>query len=146
MKINYLWTNGRHKDFQMFYQITGGTENRKAFIPFNVLESIHDVLLAYVNDTVIACAGLKPYSERDVEVKRVWVEPKYRENHIASELMNHIEERARSQGFQRTILQTREIMTDAVQLYKKLGYDPIQNYPPYDRMAEAVCFAKDITI
>lgn len=154
MKSDYLWTDGMHKDFQRFYQITedyynritGGAQNRKSFIPFNISDSIHDVLIAYINGIAIACAGLKPYSERNIEVKRVWVEPEYRGRHIASDLMKQIEEKARSQGFERTILQTRELMTDAVQLYKKLGYEQIQNYPPYDGMNEAICFAKDIII
>lgn len=150
--IEYVWANGMHEDFQRFYQITenyyseivGGEEHRKSFIPFNISDAIHDVIIAYMDGIAIACAGLKKYSETDVEVKRVWVEPEYRGNHIASDLMKRIECKAKEQGYQRTILQTREIMTDAVGLYKKLEYHQILNYPPYDKMDGAICFAKEL--
>ncbi len=55
-----------------------------------------------------------------------------------------LEEQALQQGYQRTVLQTRAIMTDAVQLYTGLGYHQIENYPPYDQLDGAVCFAKEL--
>ena len=59
-------------------------------------------------------------------------------------MMAQIEERASNDGYKRTILQTREIMEDAVGLYKKLGYTQIDNYPPYDKLDGAICFAKEL--
>lgn len=46
MEIKYKWTDGSDEAFQNFYKITeeyysqivGGLENRKAFMPFNVLQ------------------------------------------------------------------------------------------------------------
>ena len=35
-------------------------------------------------------------------------------------------------------------MIDAVRLYSKRGYYQIDNYPPYDKMEGAICFAKDL--
>lgn len=150
--IKYIWTDGTHEDFQRFYRITedyyssivGGADRRKSFMPYNISESIHDVVIAYADNEAIACAGLKRYSEQDAEVKRVWVEPAYRGNGLATAIMEQIERKAKEQGFGRTILQTREIMTEAVALYTKLGYRRIPNYPPYDKLEGAVCFARDI--
>jgi ribosomal protein S18 acetylase RimI-like enzyme len=59
-------------------------------------------------------------------------------------MMVQIEDRAKEKGFKRVILQTREIMVDAVGLYEKLGYERIKNYPPYDTMDSAICFAKNL--
>lgn len=59
-------------------------------------------------------------------------------------MMIQLEKRALENGFNRLILQTREIMTGAVRLYVKLGYHRIQNYPPYDNLDGAVCFAKEL--
>lgn len=148
--ITYKWTDGNDKDFKRFYlkteeyysSIVGGIENRKGFIPYNISESITEVLIAYIEDVAVGCAGLKKYSEIDVEIKRVWVEPEERGHHIAYDMMVQIEERALNDGYKRTILQTREIMEDAVGLYKKLGYTQIDNYPPYDKLDGAICFAK----
>ena len=152
MQLSFRWTDGNDREFQSFYlktedyynQLVGGTENRKAFVPYNISANVTDVLIAYDGSIAIGCAGLKPYSGSDAEVKRVWVEPKYRKHHIAQEMMRLLEQKAMENGFNRLILQTREIMTEAVRLYEKLGYCRIQNYPPYDSMEDAVCFAKDL--
>ncbi len=150
--LNFIWTNGENENFQNFYLVTekyyseivGGRENRKAFIPYNISETIQDVLLAFIGEKCVGCAGMKKYSERDVEIKRVWVEPKFRGRGIASKMMTEIEKKAVQNGFEKTILQTREIMYDAVGLYRKLGYVKIENYPPYDKLDGAVCYAKNL--
>lgn len=151
-RVEYKWTDGTNDIFHKFYLITeeyynkivGGAENRNSFISYNISMSIQDVLIAYINNVPVACSGLKIHSEKDVEIKRVWVEPEYRGHHIATGIMEITETKAKQLGFQRTILQTREIMKDAVSLYIKLGYYRIDNYPPYDELDGAVCFAKDL--
>ena len=150
--LEFRWTDGTNKVFHKFYLITedyynrivGGAENRKSFIPYNISTSIQDVLIAYIDDVPVACSGLKKYSESDIEIKRVWVEPEYRGHHIATDMMKIIEAKAKQQGFQKIILQTREIMKDAVKLYEKLGYNRINNYPPYNKLDGAICFAKEL--
>ena len=150
--LEFRWTDGTNKVFHKFYLITedyynrivGGAENRKSFIPYNISTSIQDVLIAYIDDVPVACSGLKKYSESDIEIKRVWVEPEYRGHHIATDMMKIIEDKAKQQGFQKIILQTREIMKDAVKLYEKLGYNRINNYPPYNKLDGAICFAKEL--
>ena len=152
MQPSFRWTDGKDRDFQSFWlkteeyynQLVGGAENRKTFMPYNISDSIADVLIAFDGDTAIGCAGLKPYSGNSVEIKRVWVEPAYRRNHIAQGMMIQLEKKALENGFSQLILQTREIMTGAIQLYVKLGYHRIQNYPPYDSLDGAVCFAKEL--
>ncbi len=151
-QIRYKWTDGADEDFQRFYletekfysSIVGGEKNRKGFIPYNISQNIGTVVIAYIGDTAVGCAGLKSYSDTDAEIKRVWVEPQYRQRHIAVDMMQMIENKAKEQHFSRTILQTREAMTEAVSLYEKLGYYRISNYPPYDRLEGAICYAKDL--
>lgn len=78
-KAVYKWTGPTNEDFQRFYLITeayydslvGGKSNRVGFVQYNISESIQDVLIAYINDTAVACAGLKKYNESDAEIKRV---------------------------------------------------------------------------
>lgn len=152
MGFRYVWTDGNNETFQKFYLITenyystivGGKDKRQGFVPYNISSSIEDVLLVYSGETPAACSGLKRYSDTDVEIKRVWVEPCFRGQHIAIEMMDRLEKKAKTSGFKRMILQTREIMPDAVGLYKRLGYHYIENYPPYDKLEGAVCLAKEI--
>ena len=151
-QIRYEWTDGNNSDFQRFYlateeyysSIVGGEKNRKGFIPYNISQNIGIVVIAYIDDIAVGCAGLKSYSDTDAEIKRVWVEPVYRRRHIAVDMMQMIENKAKEQHFTRTILQTREAMAEAVLLYEKLGYNRIENYPPYDKLEGAVCYAKDL--
>ncbi len=153
-QIEYRWTNGESEDFKRFYLITeeyyskivGGFKNRTSFVPYNRSESVTDVVIAYYNDIAIGCAGLKKYSDNDVEIKRVWVEPDYRGNHIATSLMELLENHAKEHRFKRIILQTRKLMSDAVRLYSKCGYYQIDNYPPYDKLEGAICLAKDLKL
>ncbi|MCR5331258.1 MAG: GNAT family N-acetyltransferase [Lachnospiraceae bacterium] len=148
-RIDFVWTDGKNEEFQRFYikteeyysKIVGGSEKRKGFVPFNLSESISDVLLAYIDGAAAGCAGLKKYSDNDVEIKRVWVEPDHRGKQIATKMMDRIEEKARMMNFRRAILQTRPIMTDAVGLYERRGYKLIENYPPYDKLDGAICMA-----
>ena len=149
MNEEFKWTDGNDEDFHKFYiktenyysRIVGGKKNREGFIPYNLSESISDVLIAYVDNVPVGCAGLKKYSDTDVEIKRVWVEPAQRGKHIATELMDRIEAKARELKFERAVLQTRPIMEDAVGLYLKRGYEIIENYPPYDKLEGAIGMA-----
>ena len=152
MKIDYKWTDGNNDDFHKFYlkteefysNIVGGLKNRTAFVPYNISESITDVLIASVSGIAVGCAGLKAYSYSDVEIKRVWVDPEFRGNHISTAMMDVLEKRALELGFKRAILQTRPQMEEAVRLYTKRGYVLIDNYPPYDKLEGAICFAKEL--
>ena len=72
------------------------------------------------------------------------MEPEFRGNHISSVMMDALENRATELGFKRAILQTRPQMEEAVHLYIKRGYKLIDNYPPYDKLEGAICFAKEL--
>lgn len=151
-EITYTWTSVTNSDFQMFYQITedyysslvGGVSKRKGFVAYNASAQIPDVLIAYDDGKAVGCAGLKRYDDKSTEIKRVWVQPEYRRQHIADKMMQLVEQKAKEQGFARVILQTRPQMTEAVGMYTKRGYKLIENYPPYDKLVGAVCYAKEL--
>lgn len=152
INIVYRWTDGKDADFRKFYldteeyysNIVGGLQNRLGFVPHNLSDSISDVVIAYADNIAVGCAGLRIYEEGIAEIKRVWVVPEYRGKHIATKLMDLVEARARHAGFRKVILQTRSIMKNAVNLYISRGYQRIENYPPYDQLEGAICFAKPI--
>ena len=148
-RIEFKWTDGCDETFRHLYietekyysEIVGGVEKRAGFVPYNLSETISDVLIVYISGKPVGCAGLKKYSDNDVEIKRVWVDPESRGQKIASRLLNLIEEKARQMNYKRAILQTRRIMADAIGLYEKRGYSIIDNYPPYDQLEGAICMA-----
>lgn len=152
MDVCFRWTDGNDKAFHEFYlkteefysSIVGGRKNREAFIPYNISESIQDVLIAEADGIAVGCGGLKMYSRNAIEIKRLWVDKEYRGKHIATEIMERLEDRAEREGCTRLILQTRPSMEEAISLYTKRGYKQIENYPPYDKLEGAICFEKCI--
>ena len=152
MEAVYKWTDGNSEDFRNFYtkteeyysSIVGGIRNREGFVPYNISSGITRVLIAYVEGVPAGCVGLKTYSDTEIEIKRLWVAPEYRGNHIADELMDRIEKRAKYFGYGKAILQTRPQMEAAVSLYLKRGYVLTDNYPPYDKLEGAICFSKTL--
>ncbi len=151
-ELTFTWTDGNNEAFKDFYikteeyysKIVGGKEKRQAFVPYNLSQNITYVLIFFVGDVAVGCAGLKAYSEQAVEIKRVWVEPEYRGKHVASRMLDLLEEKSLELGFRKSILQTRPIMLDAVKLYENHGYSLIENYPPYDMLEGAICMAKNL--
>lgn len=152
MEFEYIWTDGSNPDFaalsqlmeDYYNQLVGGVEKRISFIPHNTLDDIHNVLMVYSEGKPIASAAFKEYDASTVEVKRVWVCREYRGRHISRTMMELLEKRAKEMGYTRAILQTREQCVEAVSLYTKIGYFRAANYPPYDEMEQAVCYAKKL--
>lgn len=154
MSITYRWTNGGDMDFMRFHfrmeafydELSGGADKRTRFAPYNAVDRIHDVILAYDGDRPVGCAGFRDHGNGDAEIKRVWVDEEYRGRDISKEMMKRLEVRIRRRGYRRIILQTREQCLAGIGLYGGLGYRRIKNYPPYGEMPYAICFAKDFNL
>lgn len=150
--IGYRFVDGDNEDFvklsdtleDYLNEVVGGADKRKAYKGLNALEGIHEVLLAYDGDKAIGCSCLKPYDAQSVMLKRVYVAPEYRGNHISTNILKMLELRAKDLGFKKMLLQTRLECTVAVNLYESLGYKQVANFPPYDKMPEALCYEKNL--
>lgn len=81
---------------------------------------------------------------RDLEIKRVFVQPRARGAGASRVLLAELERIARGRGAARLILQTGDRQHDAVALYEKLGYTPIDIYEPYTAFAFSQCFEKPL--
>lgn len=150
MKIKI--TNGQNKDFirlchaldHYLNELVGGEENRSQYIPYNSLDDIHDVLVAYDDTVPIGCASFKRYDRDSAEVKRVFVQSNYRGTGVGRKLMESLERLARDKGYSYLILESGEPLVAAMHLYRSLGYQVIPNYGQYENMVESVCMRKQI--
>lgn len=150
----YKYTNGCDKDFILLCaeldnylnQLVGGEKNRIEYIAYNQLNDIHDVIIAYDGNTPIGCASFKHYDTETVELKRVFVKMEYRRRGISKNIMRLIEQKAKEKGYKRVILETGQILEDAMKLYKVIGYDVIPNYGQYKNMKNSICMEKKILI
>ena len=143
-------TNGQDGDFiqlchaldRFLNELVGGEENRAQYIPYNALDDIHDVLVAYENDIPIGCASFKRYDDGSAEVKRVFVQEEYRSKGIGRMLMESLEQLAKDKGYSCLILESGEPLAAAMRLYRSLGYTVIPNYGQYVNMSDSVCMEK----
>lgn len=99
-------------------------------------------LMARENGIPIGCAGVIPYDADTGEVKRVYVDPKYRGKGLSAALMAALEAYARDLGYHRLWLETGDLQPAAIHLYEKIGYERIPCYGHYADHDDSVCFEK----
>jgi len=109
---------------------------------FNGIDVLKYGVVYYDNDSAIGCGALKSYDTDTMEVKRMYVMPKFRGKGIATLLLLALENWAKELGCTSCLLETGLRQPEAIALYKKNNYTIIPNYPPYEGIANSVCFKK----
>lgn len=117
-------------------------EVQATYAPLNKVDDIPHTVVVYHHDVPAGCGCFKKYDEITVELKRVFVQPEIRNKGIATAVVSELEKWAREDGFTRMILETGTKQTEAIELYKKLGYGAIDLFGPYVGMEYSYCFGK----
>lgn len=98
-------------------------------------------LLAREGGRAVACVALKPVDPKTGEVKRLWVAEEARGRGLARAMMEAIEAEARRLGFSRLRLDTNEALSEAIALYRRLGWADVA---PFTGFPATHWFAKDL--
>lgn len=98
-------------------------------------------LLAREGGRAVACVALKPVDAATGEVKRLWVAEEARGRGLARAMMGAIEAEARRLGFSRLRLDTNEALSEAIALYRRLGWAEVA---PFTGFPATHWFAKDL--
>lgn len=117
----------------------GGEEKREKYKRFNHLDTMDYVIVAYEESVPIGCAALRKFSEKEMELKRVFVREEYRNKGVAAEIVRQLIDYSRTKGYERIILETGEFLQASIKLYTKLGFQRISNYGAYVNMEESIC-------
>ena len=117
-------------------------EDNAFYAQFNGIEQLNNCVVLYVDDNPIACGAFKQFNKVAVEIKRMYVLPEHRGKGLASRLLLALESWAKELNYSNTVLETGLRQPEAIALYKKNNYTIIENYPPYEHMANSVCFRK----
>src|SRR5216117_3262590 len=86
------------------------------------------LLLGLLDGRAAACAGLRPFGERDCELKRLYVRERARRSGLGRLLAEAAIEAARDIGYERMLLDTLPAMGAARRLYRSLGFEEVEAY------------------
>ncbi|MGJ8683195.1 MAG: GNAT family N-acetyltransferase [Nonlabens sp.] len=131
------------KELDTYLAIADG-EDHAFYDQFNKLDHIKNVVVAYKSHIPVGCGAIKKYDSRSVEIKRMYTQPAYRGNGIASLILKELEKWSAELLFERCILETGSRQEEAIALYKKSNYEIIENYGQYTGIANSYCFEKKL--
>ena len=84
--------------------------------------------LAYVDQELAGCVGLRKIDNENCEMKRLYVRPEFRGKHIGDYLVTCIIDEAKKIGYSYMLLDTLPFLKSAILLYKKYGFYEIPSY------------------
>ena len=147
--MRLLWTDAKDAAFISLTDALDATfrdqlgERQKSFDTLNRLPETIEAVLVYDGDRAVACAALKPFDAEAAELKRVYVQPEYRRQGLAAQLLEAIEAKAASLGYTRLLLETNPTFLPAVALYRNAGFVPVDAFGPYVGM-NTLCMCKQL--
>jgi putative acetyltransferase len=112
---------------------------------FNSILQLNHVVVLYDTDEPVACGAFKEIEKAIVEVKRMFTLPAHRSKGHASRILKALEEWAKEEGYSTAVLETGKRQPEAIELYKRNGYNIIPNYGQYIGIDNSVCFQKNLT-
>jgi len=101
---------------------------------------------AWLEAELVGGGALKRLSNVDGEIKSMHVLPRWRGQGLASQVLEHIEARARDAGLERLSLETgsQEAFEPARRFYEKHGYAPCGPFDTYREDANSVFMTKTL--
>ena len=150
--MEFQRTDGRDKDFIENCRLldmdldrrVGKKIERDKYRQYNRLDEIQEAIVVYEGRQVIGGGAIRRYDDETIESKRVFVHTEYQGRGIGTRLVALLMEWAVELGYKKMVLETGELLAESCAVYKKLGFQVILNYGPYEDMPESLCMAKDL--
>lgn len=101
-------------------------------------------LVARVNGIAVGCGAVRLLADGDAEVKRMWVEPAARGQGVAKVVLERLQAAALELGATRLVLETGIHQAEAISLYRRSGFAPVECWGEYARVPTSLCMAKPI--
>ncbi|MDW3215131.1 MAG: bifunctional helix-turn-helix transcriptional regulator/GNAT family N-acetyltransferase [Ilumatobacteraceae bacterium] len=85
-------------------------------------------LVARSDGVVAACGGVQRHDDTTGEIKRMWVHPGWRGAGVGRRMLTHLEAQVATLGYTNVVLDTNDSLTEAITMYQRAGYRPIERY------------------
>ena len=118
---------------------------QNSFNKQNIIETSAKVIIVKVDDKPVGCGCYKKYNEDTVEIKRMYIDTKFRGQGLSKIILGELENLAKVSGYKNTILETGNKQPEAIGLYKIFGYKLIENYGQYKGIETCICMTKQIS-
>ena len=151
MLVEIKRTNSENEDFRKLVlkleaHLTCADEEAHAECKqYNQLETIKYTVVAYINEEAVGCGAIRSFDRNTVEIKRMFVSENARKKGVGAKILAALEVWAIELGFENSILETADMLSEAVGLYKRSNYIQIPNYGQYESMVKSICFSKRLT-
>lgn len=119
-------------------------DDHSFYAQFNKIDKIKHAIVAYKNEIPAGCGAIKKYSEKGIEIKRMFVKQDLRGQGIARQILGELEKWAGELGFSECVLETGKKQPEAIHLYQQCGYQVIENYGQYINVENSICMCKKI--
>jgi len=90
----------------------------------------------------VACGAIRLLDAKTAEVKRMYVEPDQRGKGVGRTVLGRLEAAARELGARRLVLETGTHSPEAIALYGRAGFRPIDCWGEYATSPTSVCMEK----
>lgn len=150
MSLNIRRTDSDDTDFRELVRlldadlaIRDGAEHA-FYAQYNKIDKIREVVIAYEIETAIGCGAFKQYEPNVAEIKRMYVREEHRGQGVAGKILAELENWAKESNFSTCVLETGKKQPEAIALYRRSGYEIIENYGQYAGVENSVCMRKFI--
>src|SRR6266576_6609123 len=144
-KITIKRTTASDKDFQLLISYLDHelwnelNEDQATYDQFNKVTDITTAVLIYINGEPAACGCFKEFDKHTVEIKRMFVQKRWRGMGLSKKILHQLEHWALEKGYHCSVLETSVRFQIARRLYESNDYKIIPNYAPYIGLPGSVC-------
>jgi len=148
--ISVIRTNAEDPDFIRLVQLLDADldarygAGQEFYSQFNKLATIQHVIIVYRDEHAVGCGAIRKYSDDTMEIKRMFVDPRYRGQGIGKIVLDSLESWARELSYSYCILESGDKQPEALALYERAGYFLIPNYGQYAKDENSICMKKKI--